>query len=344
MMAIGDFSIFFSGLIFVLGALLFSFSRKHGCAQPIQYLFAYFAVYYGMYLLAQISSLTMFRDLTIVLGFVEGPILLSAVLNLTIGKKRLLSVKHFIPAFFALPFLLIASEQMTNPLYIAAAGSRAIYAIWSAVYIWGVYKEAHTQNWYRWISLFVYYVILLASVKAISATLYVADSTWGTPAWIVFVKTAGAALLALCLLWWALMKPEIYRVIGDKTNSEVSDFDHATYDKMVQLFETEEIYTDMDINLAKVADLVGVTERELSTAVNRVAQKGFRAVLRDYRLNKARELLTSQSQNNRTILDISLEAGFASKSVFNIAFREETGFTPTAYMKSRTTSAVENVN
>lgn len=50
----------------------------------------------------------------------------------------------------------------------------------------------------------------------------------------------------------------------------------------------------------------------------------------DYRINHARNLLELREEG-KTIREIMIESGFNSKSVFNTAFKQKTGMTPTQY-------------
>jgi AraC-like DNA-binding protein len=100
-------------------------------------------------------------------------------------------------------------------------------------------------------------------------------------------------------------------------------------DKLISL---EEIYTDEHLTLKKLAARANVSIHQLSEFINEYYQKNYTTFINEYRIKKAKKLLTEN--NNYTILAIAYEVGFHSKSAFNNAFRKITGLTPSEYKSS----------
>ena len=61
-------------------------------------------------------------------------------------------------------------------------------------------------------------------------------------------------------------------------------------------------------------------------------EKNFYDLINTHRVEEAKKRLID-SNNTKTILEILYEVGFNSKSVFNSAFKKNTGFTPTEFRK-----------
>lgn len=61
--------------------------------------------------------------------------------------------------------------------------------------------------------------------------------------------------------------------------------------------------------------------------------KHFFDFVNEYRIEKAKELLTHPERKEYTVLEILYEVGFNSKSSFNTAFKKRTGLTPTEYRR-----------
>jgi AraC-like DNA-binding protein len=86
-----------------------------------------------------------------------------------------------------------------------------------------------------------------------------------------------------------------------------------------------------DINLATVAKSIGYHEKYLSCALHGLTNMNFRTFLSSYRVNYAKELLSSESHRREKISEIALKCGFSSINTFNRAFLSITGLTPKEY-------------
>jgi len=71
----------------------------------------------------------------------------------------------------------------------------------------------------------------------------------------------------------------------------------------------------------------------LSQVLNITAKQNFYEFINNYRIQESKRLLTSSTENNKTILEILYKCGFNSKSVFNSAFRKYTNMTPSEFKK-----------
>jgi AraC-like DNA-binding protein len=99
------------------------------------------------------------------------------------------------------------------------------------------------------------------------------------------------------------------------------------------LLERDQVFTDPEINLASLADKVGISMNDLSFVINNSYNMNFYALINNYRVEKVKEMLSKKQYSHLTILGIAYEAGFTSKSTFNNAFKKNTGHTPSDYMK-----------
>jgi len=68
--------------------------------------------------------------------------------------------------------------------------------------------------------------------------------------------------------------------------------------------------------------------------LNRDLEESFYDFVNGYRVAEIRDRLADPGTKHLNILALALDAGFASKSTFNQAFRKLTGVTPSAYRKA----------
>lgn len=89
-------------------------------------------------------------------------------------------------------------------------------------------------------------------------------------------------------------------------------------------------YLHSNLTVEQLARQLKVQPRELSRAINQGFEQNFFEFVGAYRVAEARRRL-SDPANTDNILQVMYESGFNSKSVFNTAFKKETGMTPTQY-------------
>ncbi len=104
--------------------------------------------------------------------------------------------------------------------------------------------------------------------------------------------------------------------------------------RLERCMENEKPYLNANLSLNQLARSLGLPPRELSFIINRGFGQNFFDFVGDYRLRHAEALLDRRDEA-KTVLEVMCESGFNSKSVFNTAFKQKTGMTPTQYRKRR---------
>lgn len=112
-------------------------------------------------------------------------------------------------------------------------------------------------------------------------------------------------------------------------------------DEMAQLkqrlnyiLEVDKLFTDSQLNLAKLALDLGISMNDLSYLINEGYGINFFNLINSYRIEEAKRLLISNKYKHLTLLGIAYEVGFTSKSTFNAAFKKYTQQTPSEYIKA----------
>ena len=100
--------------------------------------------------------------------------------------------------------------------------------------------------------------------------------------------------------------------------------------RVAQFMENEKPFLNANLSLNQLARQLGLSPRDLSFIINRGFEKNFFDFVGDYRIRHASGLLDLWEEG-KTILEVMYESGFNSKSVFNTAFKQKTGMTPTEY-------------
>ncbi len=98
--------------------------------------------------------------------------------------------------------------------------------------------------------------------------------------------------------------------------------------KIEAAMEQEKLYRDPGLSLWDLAQHVGVNSNHVSQTLNATLEKNFFDYVNGWRIKEAAALLQSTS---KSILDVTYEVGFNSRSSFYTAFKRELGTTPKAY-------------
>lgn len=99
--------------------------------------------------------------------------------------------------------------------------------------------------------------------------------------------------------------------------------------RISELMETEKLYMQQGLTIADLAEALKMQEYRLRRLINQTMQyRNFNQFLNNYRIREASRLLAT---TRTPISSIALDVGYSSLSVFNKAFKERFGMTPSAY-------------
>lgn len=93
-------------------------------------------------------------------------------------------------------------------------------------------------------------------------------------------------------------------------------------------------YLQVDCSLSKISDDIGIPPHHLTYFFNDIKKVSFSVWRNSLRIEQAKILIQHGQNNNFTLQSISSECGFSSQTTFIRAFKNATGTTPSAYLKS----------
>lgn len=102
-------------------------------------------------------------------------------------------------------------------------------------------------------------------------------------------------------------------------------------ERIVEFFETEKPFLNKELNINQVSVALKIPSRELSFIINNHFGQRFNDFLNKYRIEYITKKINKEYLTNFTIEAIASEAGFASKSTFNLAFKKHHHCTPSEY-------------
>lgn len=295
---------------------------------------------------------------------VIAPLLWFYIVELTGGRIRfsISSVLHFIPflaiIFFSISFGSFLSDNVIKK-FLDQRQRLPFTVFWITVVIqfWAYQYAIHKkwrefQNMLRqevsntedvsisWVRFFmgVFLTISVCFLFALFAVIHLDITNW---LW----KSIGIVLsLSIFALGYkGILQREIFYTIIDipapPADTVVENREKPNRELVEQLrtFMTNtKPYLDPDLSLSSLSKQFGLNRNQLSHLINDGLGENFYDFINKYRVEEVKRLMISPQKQNYNLLGIALEAGFKSKSTFNLIFKRFTGLTPTEYKKNIT--------
>ncbi len=98
--------------------------------------------------------------------------------------------------------------------------------------------------------------------------------------------------------------------------------------------KVKKMYLNTDFKLVQISKESGIPVHHLTYYFNSIKQVSFSEWRNSLRIKYAMELIGQGETNAFTLQSIAQQAGFASQNTFIRAFKNVTGTTPSAYLKS----------
>ncbi len=101
------------------------------------------------------------------------------------------------------------------------------------------------------------------------------------------------------------------------------------------LMEKKKTYLDPELSLDKLSALAQISRNTISETLNQYMGKSFYQFVNEFRVKEIISMLDKCKRQGiaPSVLSLAFEAGFNSKSSFNLYFKKVTGYTPSEYLK-----------
>ena len=232
---------------------------------------------------------------------------------------------HFAPAALYVLFCWLIPNQKNWASYLSYAlvtGQWAIYLVLSFRQSRGITQtlSLEAKTWHRQILiglvvLWFYYLLVFVGVLPY----YLGGAVTYT------LLMGGLTVLLLNRKHFSAGK-------YDQTNQS-SEESRSAMARIEQAMRARKLYLDPKLTVAKLGDILSLSPRQVSRAVNEQCGVGFAAFLKQYRLEHAKSLLANPDHRKAKIATIAVESGFGNVASFNSAFNEVVNCPPSEYRK-----------
>lgn len=145
---------------------------------------------------------------------------------------------------------------------------------------------------------------------------------------LTFVQTVFTLVIGLSGVFAKVTSDRRARTKEPQLTAPANLADQDILARLEQLFKTEKLHRNDDLGLRRLSRKLGVPDGQVSQAVNRQRHLSVSRFVNGFRIADACIML---AEIDCSVLDILLEAGFATKSNFNREFLRVTGQSPSQW-------------
>jgi AraC-like DNA-binding protein len=157
---------------------------------------------------------------------------------------------------------------------------------------------------------------------------------------------AAVSILIYIITYKSLKQPEVFSEVELREKESVEE-EPSQYLKsgltettaqqiliqLLEVMEGDKPYLKSNLSLSDLSAILHISPHNLSEVINSKLNKSFYEFVNIYRVDEVKRMLKDEKYNSYSILSVSFEAGFNSKSTFNNIFKKITGVTPTEYRR-----------
>jgi AraC-like DNA-binding protein len=156
------------------------------------------------------------------------------------------------------------------------------------------------------------------------------------------------ALLLYGIGYMGLRQPEVFRYETAEQRLPEPEMAAPRYDRsgltdreaerlksaLAEVMEKERPWQDSGLTLADLAGRLSTTPHKLSEVLNSQLHQTFYDFVNGYRVREVQRRIAAGDARKVTMMALAQDAGFASKSTFNLVFKKHTGQTPSDFRQT----------
>ena len=197
-------------------------------------------------------------------------------------------------------------------------------------------KEGVDLSWVRFFMI-VFLLINVFFLFSLFAAIHLDSEEWLPKATALIFSLSVFALGYKGMMQKEILpKGEVQQNYADtsKPTDTIIKPDQDLINKLLSHMEEKKSFLDPELTLTGLAKELEISRNQLSYLINEGIGDNFYNFVNKYRVEQVKKFIIDPSMKNFNMLGLALEAGFKSKSTFNLIFKRFTGLTPTEYAKN----------
>jgi len=145
--------------------------------------------------------------------------------------------------------------------------------------------------------------------------------------------------MAVLIYWlgikgYMLQANSIQKKTAVASNVLPEEIIRQTTSALIKSMEVDQLFLNPELNVALLSRHTGIPQKTISAVLNQHMQKSFNEFINAYRINAFIKKAGQPEMEQLTIAGIATECGFNSQATFQRTFKEITGTSPSAYLKT----------
>lgn len=202
-------------------------------------------------------------------------------------------------------------------------------------------EERETFSFKQTPVTYLYYFLFSLAVCLLAWTFAFIDSTFFDGDFAFFGYTSiwvAIPIFIYVIGYFSLKQPELFRIQLEDTPKEkrarLSDADAALLkEKLDSLMINERLFLESNLTLSEIAETLQTSTNNISWLLNNIYKTTFYDFVNGHRVNEFLKRIENNEHLKHTLLALSFDVGFNSKSTFNKAFKAAMRQTPSDYIK-----------
>lgn len=108
-----------------------------------------------------------------------------------------------------------------------------------------------------------------------------------------------------------------------------------TIEQLEKVMHEDKVFLDPKLSIYQLSNMLDVSQKNLSLAINQHFKMNFRDFINTYRLEEVKSKLNAIDYNHMSILGIALECGFNSEASFYRIFKKSAGVSPKEFIRRK---------
>lgn len=256
---------------------------------------------------------------------------------------------YFLPYYFLSPeeklHLLYNREGQFYTIALFVVSLKYISLIGYTYFIYRVFRRSNRERevvevwlWKRNIMILSTVYIVFYIAYSLSLLKLVKTNIF------IYPQVLMMALIIIYIAYTAYVQPRVFskKYIFSQNSQKIKyeksglteGFSEDLKEQLLYLLNSEKVYRNNEITLNKLSDQLGTTRHNVSQVINEHFGVNFFHLMNKFRINEAVRIIKSDTHRSIKIIEIAYDVGFNNKVTFNKAFKVETSFTPSEYIKN----------
>jgi len=191
---------------------------------------------------------------------------------------------------------------------------------------------------FKWLQQFIRAFIIFQAIWFVYLVPYVIPKYTGwmldTFDWYPIYIPMAVLIYWLGIKGYMLQANSIQKKTAVASNVLPEEIIRQTISALIRSMEVDQLFLNPELNVALLSRHTGIPQKTISAVLNQHMQKSFNEFINAYRINAFIKKAGQPEMEQLTIAGIATECGFNSQATFQRTFKEITGTSPSAYLKT----------